>query len=383
MRLYTLWFFASFLLIGIVGALQGASLITLAARHAIPVEQSGLIITFNTVGGIIGTLLIGRLLDRMNSRWLCAMSLAIIGVAAFGTHFAPAALWLIISMMALGMGFGMLIVSGNVVMARMHPIRAAVLLNVLNMCYSIGGIVGPQIGRAALQQGTVTLAYLVVSLGAVVVVPLLLTGNVPPPPMQARMDAPRVAWIELVPVMVLLFLYVGAEIGFSAWISTQLSEAAGLSAADATFGLSLFWGALTVGRVVSGAISVRVPGSVLVIIAPGIMAAGAALILGFPTSGVISLIGTALVGLGCAPMFPTSIALVNNAYPQAGGVISGVLITCGSVGATLIPWLHGQIGRGVNGGMIVTLIVAMCLIGVAFVIRLRAVVPTQPIRSPL
>jgi hypothetical protein len=67
------------------------------------------------------------------------------------------------------------------------------------------------------------------------------------------------------------------------------------------------------------------------------------------------------------------LGVINRTYPEARGTVTGVLMTIGTGGAVVIPWLQGQVGNGQNGGMIVILALAIFMLGMAFYIQRQLV----------
>ncbi len=87
-----------------------------------------------------------------------------------------------------------------------------------------------------------------------------------------------------------------------------------------------------------------------------------------------------LVGLGCGPLSPTTMAMATKRYPDSRGTVLGAVQSIGSIGGGLLPWLQGQVGAGNNGGMIVPLILGFVMLGIAFTIRFQSN-QANPIRA--
>ena len=104
------------------------------------------------------------------------------------------------------------------------------------------------------------------------------------------------------------FVYTGIEAGVGAWSYSLLALSRGFAMEVAAFWVSAFWVGLTAGRVVAGAVGPRAPaprGSCGSRSADCV--AGTALVWLAPIRGS-ELVGLALVGLACGPIFPTLIA---------------------------------------------------------------------------
>jgi fucose permease len=120
----------------------------------------------------------------------------------------------------------------------------------------------------------------------------------------ARTLALPSAWLGIL----LFFLYSGLEFSAGLWLYTLLTEARGVQAAEAGLWVSVYWGSLTVGRLVSGVIVARVAVRTLLQLCMFGAILGVALLwLNF--APWLSWVGVALLGLSLAPMFPSLVSL--------------------------------------------------------------------------
>jgi fucose permease len=112
------------------------------------------------------------------------------------------------------------------------------------------------------------------------------------------------AWLSIL----LFFLYTGLELSAGQWLYTLLTEARGMQPAPAGLWVSVYWGSLTVGRLLSGAIVERITVRVLLQLCMFGAILGVAL-LWLNLASWLALVGVALLGLSLAPMFPSLISL--------------------------------------------------------------------------
>jgi FHS family glucose/mannose:H+ symporter-like MFS transporter len=182
---------------------------------------------------------------------------------------------------------------------------------------------------------------------------------------------PRAAirWITLLPFALLLFTYVGGEVGFSSWIVTQVNKVALATEATATMAASIFWGGLTAGRAAASLVLRRLSDDLWLAMSTLALGAGVAFLLLVPRSEGVALASSFVAGFGCGPIFPTAIGMVNNNYPESRGTASGVLIAVGTVGAAIVPWFQGKVGGGVDGGMVVVLAMSVIMLGTVVLIQ--------------
>jgi len=171
-----------------------------------------------------------------------------------------------------------------------------------------------------------------------------------------------VNWWLFVPFMALLFFYVGGEVGFGAWIATQLTTVTNLSTDSATVGVSLFWLGLTSGRMLAIVLSRYLRPVHLLILSALVLTVASGGVLAFSELQTSAFIFTFLVGFGCGPVFPTTIAAISDNYPEQFTTVSGVVTSIGNAGAMLFPWVQGQVGGGDNGGIAVTFAIGIVIL---------------------
>jgi MFS family permease len=73
---------------------------------------------------------------------------------------------------------------------------------------------------------------------------------------------------------------------------------------------------------------------------PDARAGGVGLVLGMG-SAPMTIAASVLVGLSFGPIYPTTIALVAIGFPTGTGTVAGVVMTLGSLGGAVLPWLYG------------------------------------------
>jgi fucose permease len=262
----------------------------------------------------------------------------------------------------------------------LNPDRASAALNLLNVFYGIGAVAGPQVVKYAQSQNNFSLAFTLTAIFTLLLTIPLAFVSAHPQRAQDGQPRARIQWITLLPFALLLFMYVGGEVGFSSWITTQLRIVAQATPETAANATSIFWGGLTVGRLAASVLLRRLSDEQLLTLSILLIGLGVGLLLLLPGVEGTSLISAAVVGFGCGPIFPTVLAVANRRYPEARGTASGVLIAVGTLGASTIPWLQGQIGAGVNGGMILILALAVGMFGMMLVIQ-RQSAPAKPVTS--
>jgi fucose permease len=144
--------------------------------------------------------------------------------------------------------------------------------------------------------------------------------------------------------------YVAAEMAVSAWLVKSLAS---VPVATATAVLSVFWGCLALGRLLSNRIAERldyVLFTVICIVCASIALIAALLVPVFPLA--VALFG--LSGLFNGPIYPMIMALGGNLSPHRIAALSGSLATAAVVGSVVYPPLIGLMAShiGLRAGLL-------------------------------
>jgi len=140
----------------------------------------------------------------------------------------------------------------------------------------------------------------------------------------------------------LLFLYVSCEVGVWNWLPKHL-EAQGIAPSAALNILSLgFALGLLIGRVVVSRILISVPAPTVTLIAALLMAVTTYGMLQTDNATLAAVL-VFLAGLAMAPVFPTTLAMVGDAFPRMTSTAMGVAITSGWIGLAVSSRIIGAI----------------------------------------
>jgi fucose permease len=346
--------------------LIGPSLAGLSLRFGWPLENMGIFPALQSAGIMIGVLVGGALLDRFGARGAMVTGAVLVCAGMWLFSVAPLIGVAFAAILTVGLGFGLLTVGPNVIIQLLNPAREGAALNRLNIFYGLGAIIGPQVAGFALAHGGYPLGYMIAGALTLLISLLMVKVTVRPPAKAAHGSSTQISrqeWLFILPFAAILFIYVGCEVGYTSWISTQMQLVALSSATVGALATSIFWCGLTVGRGGASLILHRLSNQQLLLATSLIVVIGTVLLLVGAHNELLALICTFIIGVGFGPVFPTTFALAGSLYPAARGALSGVLIAIGSVGAVILPPLQGQIGGGHDGGMLLTLFGALALFG--------------------
>ena len=153
--------------------------------------------------------------------------------------------------------------------------------------------------------------------------------------------------------------------GTGLWAASVLVGARGLDKASASAWVSVYFGAITLGRVLVGVLAARLSNRAWIRLGLGVASTGALLF----ASGVpgLSLLGLPLMGLGCAPIFPSMMHETARRFaaPDVVRMISRQMLASYAAGA-LLPAALG-VWATWAGLQAVMPLVLVCLLALALV----------------
>lgn len=339
----TIAYYTAFIALGMVTASLGPTLPGLAEHTRSSVGDMSFLFTARALGYLVGSLLGGRLYDRLAGHPLMAIVLGIMAVmmACLPLVFL---LWaLIAALLLLGMAQGVVDVGGNTLLVWVHRSKVGPFMNALHFFFGVGSFISPLIvAWAVAVNGDITWAYWILAL---IILPVAVWfGFLPSPQVQSEHTQIQTKTHHpflMVGIAIFLFLHVGVQIGFGGWVFTYAVTADLADKTLAAYLTAAFWGALTVGRLFSIPFASRFKpvGLLFTNLVGGLLS----LIIMYLWQDSLSAFITGTIGLGffMATIFPTTLSFSERRMTISGKVTSWFLVGA-SLGAMTFPWLIGQ-----------------------------------------
>jgi len=377
----TVGYYAAFVALGLITASLGPTLPGLAENTRSQLGEISFLFTTRSLGYLLGSVLGGRLYDRVQGHPLMATLVPLIPL-----------LWLLaVVLLILGMAEATVDVGGNTLLVWVHRHEVGPFMNGLHFFFGVGSFLSPiVIAQAVLIGGDIAadcsnlLAYWAL---AVLILPAavwLLRQPSPTAPAASPDDAAG-DLRQTNPVLVALialffFLYVGAEVGFGGWVFTYTVRLGMSNETAAAYLTSVFWGALTLGRLLAIPVAARVrPRSILLSDLVGCLASVGVILL-WPDSLTALWLGAFGLGFSMASVFPTTISLAERRMAITGRVTSWFFVGA-SIGGMSLPWLIGQLFEsiGPRAMMFAILVDLILAVGVFTALITAQVTPKQPV----
>lgn len=360
----TAGYYFAFIALGLTSASLGPTLSGLAANTGTALSQISILFSARAFGYLLGSLLGGRLYDRMVGHPVMALMLAVM-VGSMALAPGLSLLWLLTGVVLLiGIAEGTVDVGGNTLLVWVYRGGVGPYMNGLHFFYGVGAFISPLIVAQVLLRrgGDIAWAYWILAL---IMAPAVLyvarQASPANPDIADQASATQPASPALVALIaIFLFLYAGAEISFGGWIHTYAVALDLATPAAAAYLTSGFWGALTVGRLLGIPLAARFrPRTILLVDLLGCMAA-VGLVLIFPASLTVAWIGSIGTGLFMASVFPTTLSLAERRMPITGKVTSWFFVGA-SLGGMTVPFIIGQLFES-TGPAITMIAILVCLV---------------------
>lgn len=366
--------FVGLFCVGVYATSFGPALPFLAADFGVSLDRAGLLLTVLFSGSILASGAVAIRLHHRDARVTTAIGLALTAAGLAGIAAAPSFGFAAAAVAVLGCGDGLLVAGAhNILTQTARDVAGGI--NRLNVYFAAGAILGPLwAGFAFEYTESRALAYLAMAALSVAVALFILGAKSGArrgiDPAAAHTGGPATATVWVMGGV--LFLYVGAEFGLGSWVSSYAEEAADAGTVAAAALTSGYWGALMVGRLISGALFARgiAARSVLLGSLAGALVSSATLALGGETIAVAAIAAFA-TGLCFGPIWP---AVLTIASEGSKGGAPATMVTIGNAGGILFPWLQGKllVSAGPTQGIGVTAVLCAVMLAAALSRKPRA-----------
>ncbi|HXR38216.1 MAG TPA: MFS transporter [Terracidiphilus sp.] len=330
---------------GMIAAMLGTILPDLSDRFRLTPTQNGTIAFAQALGLMIASLGVGPLLDTEGDKAGLILGLAFIAVALFCLPRSKGFRSIVVLLFLLGVGGGIVVTGANALVSGVSEAHRATALNLVNLFFGLGGLATPFISANLFKKNWVRLCYTVASL-TVVALAIQAVAKMPAPSGAAGFVLADAGPILGRPLLFLLglflFLYISCEVGVWNWLPRHLI-AQGIPESRALNILSLgFALGLLIGRVGASQVLIQVPAVTVTLAASIAMAVTTFLMLKTSKPAAAAAL-VFIAGMAMAPVFPTTLAIVGNAFPRMSGTAIGFVITCGWAGLAVSSRLIGAI----------------------------------------
>ena len=326
----------AFALTGVLQAVGGPLLPSLASSFHLNDNESGLMFLLYFAGTSLGALFCRGNYARTMALGFMGIAVCCVGVAAAGRSLLPPLFLL------LGISVGIPMTAISLFAGRNFPERCAPILTFLNFSWSAGALAAPLLAAQVLVHHSYRAAYGVLALPAAAAA-LACWMLLKDAPEAARVPREKEGFTNFRIILVFAlaaFLQVGMENTASVWLSTYSLRLVGKGFALAAAAASLYWFGFLASRGFSSALLLRAEPVRVLRAAVAVALAAALLLAGLPgfAGGTVAMF---MLGAALAPIYPLIVA---GAFARVRRTSDArwVLATAG-FGGSVLPWLAGWI----------------------------------------
>ncbi len=369
--------YLAFISLGLPDSLLGSAWPSIYPTMNVPISYAGIISMIIALGTIFSSLQSDRLTFRLGTGKVTAISVATTAIALFGFSVSHSFIALCLWAIPYGLGAGSVDASLNNYVALHYESRH---MSWLHCMWGVGASVGPYIMGFALTRnwgwnsGYRLIAILQVVLTVLLFLSLPLWSGKKAYAAEGT-DAERTKPMALrevvrVPgakeVMISFFCYCAIEQTVGLWSASYLTLYKAISPERAASYASMFFIGITVGRALSGFITMKLNDTQMVQLGQVLIGLGIVIML-IPGAGWISLAGLILIGLGCAPIYPSIIHSTPGRFgADKSQAIIGVEMASAYVGTCIMPPIFGVLANVISVGLLpfylLVILVLMCVV---------------------
>lgn len=394
---FLIMIYMAFISLGLPDSLLGTAWPLMQPEFGVSFDAAGIVSMFVAGGTIVSSLVSGFVIKRLGTGKITFLSCFMTAVSLLGISFTHSFIWLLFLAIPLGLGAGSVDSALNNYVALHYKAHH---MSWLHCFWGVGATLGPIImSQFIAEQNSWRKGYLTVSMIQFLLV-IMLFFTLPlwkrmakefhhgqenlydPEYIDNKDDLDKIDELDKIDdlnkieekpknplkirgvklALASFLFYCGVESTMGLWGSSFLVGVRGLSPASAAKAVSLFYAGITVGRFITGFITLKVSNTILIRAGQATALVGAVLLL-LPIPTIFTIVSFVIVGIGCAPIFPCMIhetpIRFGKEYSQS---IIGYQMALAYTGSTFLPPILGFIAARTNIRLFTFFILAYIII---------------------
>jgi len=342
--------YLSFISLGLPDSLLGSAWPSMYNLLNVPLHYAGYISMIIAGGTVISSVLSERIIRRFGTGIVTAVSVLMTAAALIGFSFSQSFLYLCFCAIPLGLGAGSVDAALNNYVALHYKARH---MSWLHCFWGIGASIGPIIMSAFLirqnpwNSGYRAIGIIQFCLVLLLFVSLPLWKNNGAAENKARHNSIRFAELFRISgvkeILVAFFCYCSIETIAGLWGASFLVTEKGIPPEIAAQWIALYYIGITSGRFISGFITMKLSNRQMVRLGQIIIGCGIAVLV-LPFGNITLLPGLFMIGLGCAPIYPSMLhETPKNFGEEYSQVMMGIQMGSAYIGITLMPPIFGRL----------------------------------------
>jgi MFS family permease len=336
--------YCGFLCFGLVLTLLGANQDSLATDLGLDLARTGMLASALAIGLLVGTVAAGPLYDRLPRRpvFVAAILMTATGLFSVGADIGFQDALFRFAWIGLGAGASDTLFIASI--AERFGARSAKPMSLLHTGTTIGAIVGPLFVAAVASRWHWTLSFHSIGVAHLALALAAMWIRFPEPTQtapHAKADPHATLSRAIIPFIVVTFAYLGVETALSVFAIPYANDGLALEVIRGQTAISAMWFGLLTGRL--SALALRGNLDARVLVGAGILCCAVILIGAVTGTRQIEILYFC-VGFSLGPVFPVTIALAGQRFPNSIGLVVGLSTGVGSTACFISPWLTGVLG---------------------------------------
>ncbi len=362
-NILTVALYALMLIYAVSFTMIGPMMSILIRHYQLRISQGGLMVTYQSIGGIVSIILGGILADNFKKSKLIGIGFGLYSIALFVISLTPSYLLLLMVFFILGASTKLVDTVTNSYIADLHSDNRGKFLNFLHVFFGAGALIGPLFSRYLISKGvnwSQCFLYLWVASTAIFLIYIAMLLLIPDLH-DKKSSTVTTGFLKVLSnlkiwiLCLIIFMYAGHQSGINIWFPMYAETVLKVSTLLSSLSLSIFWAGIILGRLLC--IKLQQKYNVRHILFLGSLLGGSVLISGILTQNpslILASVGLAALFTGAT--IPMLIAIACSLFPRNSGAASSILFFNNSIAWILFPWLIGIIAEYSNfqSGMLLT-----------------------------
>lgn len=402
----------SYLLIGLAHVIIGSIMPVLLDHYHVNYSAGGNLIFAQFTGFLVGVLVSPWLIGKLGKRNSLVLAVGVLALAELAYTFLPPWNLMYLIGACAGFGFGMVeAIIGTLIIAAAAD-NAAVEMSRLEVFFGIGALVMPLVSGWLIESGAWRFGFLLISIISLVMMnfwvksrfgaldPVLSErgatgkwkehkkekgkergeegnrGSAGHPAASVSKKGWSVLYQGaqrfLLAVFVLyFFVYVGTEMSFVNFMPSLMIEKSGATEAVASFSVTLFWLAMSIGRMYGGILAKKI-GYARYIVSGITVALLFMALFNFTSSRTVLFLFIIVIGLFMSGLFSISLVYATSLLSGSEETTPSLLIASGGIGGAVLPLLVGHsmdsFGAQTSGWLLTAVLGLLLVLGAAAIL---------------
>lgn len=374
--------YVCFISLGLPDSLLGSAWPTIYKDLDVPFSFAGIISALICMCTIISSLLSDKLTKKFSSGTVTCVSILLTATALIGFSISTEFWMLILFAIPYGLGAGGVDAALNNYVALNYESKH---MSWLHAMWGVGATISPYIMGYALTNGSGwNQGYLIVSIIQFTICLFVFftlpkwKGNKKEEEKNETKKSLKLIEVMKIPgaisSVIMFFAYCALEQSAMLWASSYLVQNNNIKEEVAAILASMFAIGITLGRFINGFLTLKLSDKKLIKLGLFIIVIGVVLM--FIPLNLTTIIGFILIGLGCAPIYPSIIRLTPELFGEENSqAMIGVQMACAYLGVLLMPPLFGVLADNFTISLlpIYLLIILILMIVMNFITNKKAV----------